>query len=84
MNESNERWLPVPGYEGLYEVSNHGRVWSAPRPRARGGIRKPIRLNGGHLNVDLSANGVVEHCLVHCLVMEAFVAHAPRGRKSGT
>jgi hypothetical protein len=25
---SNERWLPVPGYEGLYEVSDMGRVRS--------------------------------------------------------
>ena len=41
MNKSNERWLPVPGYEGLYEVSNHGNVWSAPRATTRGGILKP-------------------------------------------
>src|SRR6266702_8822957 len=26
-----ERWRPVPGYEGLYEVSDQGRVTSIPR-----------------------------------------------------
>ena len=30
-----ETWKPVPGYEGLYEVSNHGQVWSAPRATTR-------------------------------------------------
>lgn len=24
----NERWSPIKGYEGLYEVSNYGRVRS--------------------------------------------------------
>lgn len=26
-----ENWLPVVGYEGLYEVSDHGRVRSVDR-----------------------------------------------------
>lgn len=26
-----ERWLPVPGYEGYYEVSDQGRVRSVER-----------------------------------------------------
>lgn len=34
MSEVNdsELWLPVPGHEGLYSVSSHGRVRSEPRP----------------------------------------------------
>lgn len=27
----SEQWLPIPGYEGLYEVSNQGRVRSLDR-----------------------------------------------------
>lgn len=36
-----ERWKAVPGYEGRYEVSDHGRVRSVPRPRTKGGILSP-------------------------------------------
>jgi hypothetical protein len=31
MNNATERWLPVPGYESLYEISSLGRVWSIRR-----------------------------------------------------
>lgn len=31
MQPTSEYWLPVPGYEGLYEVSNHDRVRSVDR-----------------------------------------------------
>lgn len=36
----NEIWKPVKGYEGLYEVSNKGRVRSVDRIDARGQHRK--------------------------------------------
>lgn len=28
-----EKWLPVPGYEGVYEISTRGQVRSMPRMR---------------------------------------------------
>lgn len=31
MKANPERWLPVVGFEGLYEVSDHGRVRSLDR-----------------------------------------------------
>lgn len=37
---ANELWKPVKGYEGLYEVSNKGRVRSVDRIDARGQHRK--------------------------------------------
>ncbi len=84
MDKSNECWLPVPvpSYEGLYKVSSHGRVWSAPRATTPGGILKPQKVNkSGHLDVSLCANGVVERHLVHRLVMEAFVGPCPEGQE---
>lgn len=36
----NEIWKPIKGYEGLYEVSNKGRVRSVDRIDARGQHRK--------------------------------------------
>jgi len=39
----NERWLPVQGYEGRYEVSDHGRVRSLPRyRRGKSGCLVPV------------------------------------------
>ena len=35
-NSTSEQWLPVVGYEGLYEVSDKGRV----RSRTRGIIMR--------------------------------------------
>lgn len=31
MGEAIEEWRPIAGYEGLYEVSNNGRVRSITR-----------------------------------------------------
>ena len=38
-----ERWVPVLGYEGRYEVSDHGRVRSLPRyRRGKSGCLVPV------------------------------------------
>ena len=39
---TNEIWKPVVDYEGLYEVSNLGRVRSIPRSRCKGKILKQL------------------------------------------
>lgn len=84
----SELWLPVVGYEGLYEISNLGRVRSMPRtvPCAAG---KKFRVSPGkilkqantkpYLMVPLSANGVHAQKLVHRLVLEAFAGPCPNG-----
>ena len=86
---SNERWLPVVGYEGLYEVSDHGRVRGMDRVVIRGNgapqtIRgrvlagKPVR--GSHLQVALRRPGhPSDYKYVHALVMIAFVGPYPDG-----
>ena len=39
----NERWVPVLGYEGRYEVSDHGRLRSLPRyRRGKSGCMVPV------------------------------------------
>lgn len=62
-----EEWRDVLGYEGLYEVSNLGRV------RRNGKILKPQAERGGYLHVFLSKNGIVKHGKVHRLVASAFI-----------
>lgn len=39
---TDERWLPIPGFEGYYEVSDHGRVRSLDR-RVTGPVRQGQR-----------------------------------------
>lgn len=74
MASTVENWRPVVGYEGLYEVSDLGRVRSLRRARPR--ILKPGRMSGGHLSVAL---GRGNSRTVHSLVMEAFVGPRPEG-----
>lgn len=69
-----EQWRPVVGYEGLYEVSDHGRVRSTPRKGTRGGLLKPYPAKaGGYWLVALCRDGGQKFRHVHSIVMEAFV-----------
>jgi hypothetical protein len=70
----DERWLPVVGWESLYEVSDQGRV----RSLRRDVILQPSYSNtGGYPLVWLPEGGALRY--VHHLVLEAFV----RPRKPG-
>jgi hypothetical protein len=78
-----EEWRPVVGYEGLYEVSNHGRVQSLDRTItfsdgrsrfARGRILKPWITNG----YQMVGLGKVKR-YVHDLVLEGHVGPKPLG-----
>ena len=88
----SEKWLPVVGYEGLYEVSDRGRVYSVPRvidshnPGYKNGkqlicgrIFKPGSHLQGYLVVGLSKNGKPHTFPVHKLVLEAFIGPRPPG-----
>lgn len=76
-----EEWRPVVGFEGLYEVSDQGRVRSAPRPKTRGGLLRPGGHRSGHLHVVLSRAGRVCTRQVHRLVLEAFTGPCPEGQE---
>ena len=75
-----ESWRPVPGYEGLYEASDHGRIKSLPRNTTRGGILKySIHPIGGHHLITLTRDGRQEQFGLHQLVMLAFAGPCPPG-----
>lgn len=80
-----ERWLPVPGMEGAYEVSDMGRVRSLDRLVVNGprGATRPLRgrvlrihLAKGYPSVSLGAS---RKACVHTLVLLAFVGPRPDG-----
>lgn len=66
-----ERWLPVVGWEDLYEVSDLGRVRRDGHVLACRGVKYPM--------LGLSRNGKVTSRTVHTLVLEAFVGPCPLG-----
>lgn len=78
-----EQFLPVVGYEGLYEVSDLGNVRSlrrSSRPRLRGDLLSPsLSAKGGRLKVALCRDGKQKTVYVHRLVLEAFVGMCPEG-----
>ena len=71
----NEEWRDIKGYEGLYQVSNHGRVSSLNCRGHKGciGILTP-RLDGkGYEMVALYKEGKARNTKVHRLVAQAFI-----------
>jgi len=80
-----EQWLPVKGYEGLYEVSDHGRVRSLERVvmRSNGApqkvraklLRQSILDGYPSVGLTLTRNGSRRR-QVHRLMAEAFLGPA--------
>ena len=66
-----EYWMPISGFEGLYEVSNLGRVKSLPRATTSGRILKSSSNGMGYQHIVLTKNGKQKDFYVHRLVAEA-------------
>ena len=84
-----EVWRPVKGYEGIYEVSNIGKVKSCERIVIRSNgrkinfpekIMKPSINHKGYEVIDLRKNGKRECGFVHRLVGKAFIEN-PNNKK---
>jgi hypothetical protein len=85
-----DRWLPVVGYEGRYEVSDDGRIRSIDRIT---GVKRKLRFKGrelrtfshpktGHLSVGLrTGDGQTKKVRVQRAVLIAFVGEPPAGHE---
>lgn len=67
----HEIWRDVVGYEGLYQVSNMGRVKSFFNGVEK--IRKPVLANPGYLSLVLYKDNVPTAKRIHVLVAQAFI-----------
>jgi hypothetical protein len=87
-----EHWLPVPGWEGLYDVSDKGRVRSLDRivqtslgpRRYRGCVLKQfllVRPGAKHWTVVLTRPGTRKTYFVHQIEMAAFAGPCPEGQE---
>jgi hypothetical protein len=71
-----EVWTDIKGYEGLYQVSNFGRVKSFPRNGARSNqpqIMAQVKTAKGYMVVCLSKDGKKHSFRTHRLVAETFI-----------
>jgi hypothetical protein len=76
-----EIWKPVVGYEGLYEVSNLGRVKSLEKYVVTGinikyqpeQILKQTKDKSGYCRVNLYKDQQQQNCKIHRLVAIAFI-----------
>lgn len=65
-----EIWKDIKGYEGLYQVSNIGRIKSFKRNES---IMQPNDNGKGYLQVGLTKNGKRSYFKIHRLVAEVFI-----------
>lgn len=69
-----ERWKAIVGYEGLYDISDKGRVKSLGNNKSRKEkILNPAKNHKGYLFVVLYKDGHGKTIKVHRLVAEAFI-----------
>jgi hypothetical protein len=73
---ASEIWKPVVGYEGLYEVSDLGRVRNAS-----GKVLRDRILWTGYNRAALCKNGTRKCTPVHRLVAAAFIGPRPDGHE---
>lgn len=82
----NEQWKPVPGYEGIYEISDMGRLRSLERDVVKSDVVQHRRLrmkkqwpnDDGYMCVKLSRDGHNDNVGVHRLVAAAFIPNPQR------
>lgn len=81
----DETWLPVVGYEGLYEVSDHGQVRSLDRWASNGKVdilyrgRMIAQSGSPYLAVRIYKQDGGQTKRIHALVAEAFLGPRPKG-----
>lgn len=78
---SNEEWRPLPGFEGLYEVSSKGGVRNIREGRFCKTILKPNIDHTGYSYVSLFNHQKQKCVKVHRAVAEAFIPN-PKGKRT--
>jgi hypothetical protein len=72
MNKEPEKWVDIIGYEGLYSVSNLGRIVSHHKGLYRF-LHPTTHPNNGYSCINLCKNGKVRMFRVHTLVAKHFI-----------
>lgn len=88
MDTSQEQWRAIPGWDGVYEVSDHGRVRSLDRVLETATGRRQWRGRVHRLDTDKHGYPCIrlggnkgKRFTAHQLVMLAFVGERPKGQE---
>lgn len=68
-----EVWLPIPGYKGIYEISNMGRIVSFLKGKNHGRVLTPKKDHRGYLRIRIYQESKRVGFKIHRLVAEAFI-----------
>lgn len=74
-----EVWKPIYGFEGMYDISNFGRLYSYPRNTTKGGYTYGNDSGKGYLHKNLWKNGKGTLKGMHKWVWLTFVGPIPEG-----
>jgi hypothetical protein len=82
-SDSVEQWRPIPGWEGWYSISNHGRVRREMRMKGTlvGKILKASPDRKGYLYFNLRRPGTKKRMYAHIAVAVAFIGPCPIGHE---
>lgn len=78
---TEELFKDIPGYEGLYQVSNLGQIKSIGRIDRRGRnklaekIFSPVNTRNGYLQIKLHLDGKAKGAYIHRLVAATFISN---------
>lgn len=75
----NEEWKWIKGYEGLYQISNYGRIKSFHKNKSEGEIRSVKHSRGWYLTLPLVKDGRKKTVRIHQLVADTFIGPIPEG-----
>lgn len=84
MEKLKEVWKDIEGYEGIYQISNLGRVKSLSKVRKSGAsksyctkeiIKKPYDNGNGYKYISLHKNKIRESFKIHRLVATHFISN---------
>ena len=72
MTCKRERWKTIPGFKGIYHISDRGRLKSF-KECSNGKVLKLTNSKGDYFAITLQSKGKVRHTRIHRLVAEAFI-----------
>ena len=68
---ANEQWRDIDGYDGVYQVSDLGRVRSHKSGEWR--VMSARKIGSGYLGVKLCKDNKIKNVYIHRLVADAFI-----------
>lgn len=67
-----EKWKDIPSFEGVYSISDEGRLKSFKMDKG-GRVMKMTNSKGDYFRIILSTKTSIRHASIHRLVAEAFI-----------